>query len=237
MMRPLGLLSALSDYTALLPWLSQLAHSSDGRVRSRAAKLLYGLRPDIDQIKAQLQDPSPRVRANVLEGLWKSDSAEAAALFKAALADENHRVVGNALVGLYLQGDSSAIPKMIELSQSPDAAMRATMAWSFGYIKAERGIPPLQRLSLDSSPNVRKHAYAGLVTLQREVWQRAVREQFEALRDAKAAGLDPIELDELKYRHLLRVDVAFAKLRAAEETELEFAAKNPDQFDRLICTP
>jgi len=237
LMRPLALISALDDYTALLPWLGELAGVSDDRVRSRAAKLLYALRPDSNQIKAQLQDTSSRVRANVLEGLWKANLPAAIDLFKAALTDENPRVVGNALVGLYLQGDSSALPSIIELSQSPDAAMRAAMAWSLGYIKAERGIPPLQRLSMDASLNVRKHAHSGLVTLQREAWQRAVREQFEALRDAKTANLDPTELEELKCRYQLRSDVAFAKLRAAEESELQFAAQHPDQFERLISTP
>ena len=235
-MQALSLLTALADYTALLPWLGKLSHSSDGRVRSRAAKLLYAMQPDSGEIQKQMQDGSPRVRANVIEGLWKSSSPETSDFFQAALSDENHRVVGNALVGLYLRGDVSALDKIVELCESPDASFRAAMAWSLGSIKDERGIPPLQRLSADQSMTVRKHAIASLVVLQRQAWQRAVREQFESLREARLANIDPLELDQLKRRHALLVDVAFAKLRAAEENELDFAAAHADQFARHMCT-
>jgi HEAT repeat protein len=236
MMRPLSLLTALTDYTALLPWLGELSNSVDGRVRSRAVKLLCPLQPESREIEKQMHDGSPRVRANVIEGLWKSSSPETSNFFKAALSDENHRVVGNALVGLYLRGDASALDKMIELCDSSDASFRAAMAWSLGFIKDQRGLPALQRLSTDQSMNVRKHAISSLVLLRREAWQRAVREQFEALREARSTSIDLMQLDELKRRHTLLIDVAFTKLRAAEENEAKFAAAHAGQFVRLICT-
>jgi hypothetical protein len=236
MMRPLSLVPALADYTALLPWLGKLTKFSDSRVRSRAAKLLYALHHDSSEIKKQIQDNSARVRANVLESLWKSKSPETADLFKAALSDANHRVVGNALIGLYLQGDFSALDRLIELSTSADASFRAAVAWSLGFIGDGLGIPELKRLSLDQSLNVRKHAISSLVLLEREAWQRAVRQQFESLREGRAANIAPLALDELEHRHTLLIDVAFRKLQAAEEHELDFAAAHADQFARHMYT-
>jgi hypothetical protein len=228
MMRPLNLIEALVDYTALLPWLGKLSNLGDSRVRSRAAKLLYALQPDSSEIQRQMQDNSPRVRANVLEGLWKSKSLETTDFFKAALSDENHRVVGNALIGLYLQGDFSALDRLTDLSTSTNASFRAAVAWSLGFISDERGIPALNRLSMDQSLNVRKHAISSLVKLKREAWQRAVREQLESLRDARSASANPIQLADLERRHMLVIDLAFAQLRAAEENELDFGGEQED---------
>jgi hypothetical protein len=237
LMRPLSLIVALADYTALLPWLGKLSNLDDGRVRSRAAKLLYALQPDSGEIRRQMQDSSPRVRANVLEGVWKAKSPEATDFFKAALSDENHRVVGNALVGLYLQGDFSALDRLRELSTSTDASFRAATAWSLGFIGDELATPELERLSMDESLNVRKHAIASLVKVKRAAWQRAVREQFDFHREARSAA-NPMQLDDrIERHHSLVIDLAFAKLRAAEENELNFAAAHPDQFATLMCMP
>jgi len=236
MMRPLSLIAALADYRALVPWLGKLSNLSDGRVRSRAAKLLYALQPESGEIHRQMQDKSSRVRANVLEGLWKSKSLETAEIFKAALSDENHRVVGNALIGLYLQGDFSVLDRLSDLSTSIDPSFRAAVAWSLGFISDERGVPVLKRLSMDQSLNVRKHAISSLVTLRRDAWQRAVREQLESLRDARSASANAIQLEALERRHMLVIDVAFAQLRVAEENELNFAAAHADQFIGLMCT-
>jgi HEAT repeat protein len=166
LLRALNLIPTLADYTALLPWLRRLTQQSDERVKSRAAKLLCELRPNKSQIERQLQDENPRVRANVIEALWNSTIPEASAIFKAATADANHRIVGNALVGLHLLGDPSAVPKMIELCESPEVLFRSAMAWCLGFIREERGIPTLQSLSKDPSVIVRKRALRSLLAMQ-----------------------------------------------------------------------
>jgi HEAT repeat protein len=78
----------------------------------------------------------------------------------------NHRVIGNALVGLHLQGDPSALARLIELSDSSDPHFRVAMAWCFGFIRDESTIPLLYRLSQDSSVVVRKRALRSLLALQ-----------------------------------------------------------------------
>jgi HEAT repeat protein len=113
-----------------------------------------------------MQSDDPRVRAHAIEGLWYWRTAEATELFEAAASDVNHRVVGSALVGLYMQDDPCAFAKMIELSESAAPSMRAAMAWCLGFIKDERAIPSLYRLAKDASAMVRKRALRSLLALQ-----------------------------------------------------------------------
>ena len=56
----------------------------------------------------------------------------------------------------------------------------------------------------------------GKVIALQEAWQRAVREHASFVRDARAAKLSPQEIHKRGRIHLLRIDVAFSKLRAAE---------------------
>jgi HEAT repeat protein len=165
LLRALSMAPVTAD-SALLPWLKKLAQHIDDRVRSRAVKLLCEIRPNKAQVERQMLDENPRVRANAIEALWHTKTAEAKDLFKAALADSNHRVVGNALVGLYLQGSPDAFVKMGELCERPEVAVRRAMAWCLGFIQDQRAVPLLQTLSKDPSPVVRNRALRSLAALQ-----------------------------------------------------------------------
>jgi HEAT repeat protein len=165
LLRALRLAQKMGDYTALLPWLRRLTHHSDGRVKSRAVKLLCELRPNGQHIDHHMQGHDARVRANVIEALWDAKAPGAAEVFNAATSDPNHRVVANALVGLYRLGDPSALPRIIELSQSPNARLRSAMAWCLGFIGDQGGIPALRSLLNDPSMIVRKRAQRDLLAL------------------------------------------------------------------------
>jgi HEAT repeat protein len=164
-LRALSLAPTNGD-NALLPWLKKLSQHRDDRIRSHAVKLVCEIRPNKDQIEQQMLDENPRVRANAIEAIWNLKSVEATEIFKAALNDSNHRVVGNALVGLHLQGAPEAFEKMTELCQSPNMAVRRAMAWCLGYIRDERGVALLQNLSKDAVPAVRNRALRSLLALQ-----------------------------------------------------------------------
>lgn len=165
LLRALSLAPATSG-SALMPWLKKMLQQADDRVRSRAVKLLCEIRPNKSQIERQMLDENARVRANAIEGLWNLKTSEATEIFRAALDDGNHRVVGNALVGLHLQGAPDAFAKIAENCQSSQAAVRRAMAWCLGFIRDERGIALLQTLSRDAAPVVRSRALRSLLALQ-----------------------------------------------------------------------
>ena len=55
-----------------------------------------------------------------------------------------------------------------------------------------------------------------VINLQ-EAWQRAVQDHASFLRDARAKKLSPQEIHKRSRIHLLRIDVTFSKLKAAEQ--------------------
>ena len=165
-LRALNFIPALGDCSLLIPWLRKLCRHTDAHVKSRAVKVLCELRPNKTLVERQMTSDDPRVRANAIEALWYSRTSEATELFTAAASDANHRVAGNALIGLYLQGDPTALARMIELTKSPDPLYRAAMAWSFGFIRDKSTVPLLLELEEDPSGTVRKCAHKSLVELQ-----------------------------------------------------------------------
>jgi HEAT repeat protein len=164
-LRALSLLPALGDYSALLPLLRTLGRHPDHRVRSKAVKLLCQLRPNKSLIERQMLSTDTRVRANAIEALWHVQTAEAREILRSAVADSNHRVVANALVGLHLQHDGSAIETMIRLAAHSDALFRTAMAWAFGFILDPRARPTLEHLAQDPSGMVKKRALQSLLSL------------------------------------------------------------------------
>jgi hypothetical protein len=169
-LRGLRLVPALMDYSILIPWLRSLSEHPDARIRSRSAKLLCQLRPNKGLIRRHLESPDPRVRASVMEALWRPKAGamdqELLALLRSAVDDSNHRVVANALVGLYRLGESEALQKMITLCATRQHLFRAAMAWAMGEVDDARAVPALERLTLDPSFTVRKRANGSLLALK-----------------------------------------------------------------------
>ena len=52
-------------------------------------------------------------------------------------------------------------------------------------------------------------------TLQQD-WQRAVREHEQVARDARRRGLNAQEFQKVGRAYLLRVDIAYSRLKVAE---------------------
>jgi hypothetical protein len=168
-LRALHLAPALGDYSILIPWLRSLEKNSDSRVRARAAKLLCLLRPNHGNIQRHLQSTDGRVRASALEALWDAKNVlrdcDAFRFFRSALTDSHHRVVANALVGLYRLGELEAIQKMISLSSNKQPLFRAAMAWAMGAVEDSRAIPTLEALKADRCYAVRQRALHSLTML------------------------------------------------------------------------
>ena len=164
--RALALLPAMGDYGILIPWLRSLAQSSDNRVRARSTKLLCELRPNRSLIERQLQSTDPRVRAGAIEALWQAIIPDAEVLLRSVFTDTHHRVVANALVGLYRVGAADALPEMMKWSAHKDHLFRASMAWAMGFVKDARAVPTLQELTRDRSHMVRKRALASLLAIE-----------------------------------------------------------------------
>ena len=194
-LRALGLLPALVDYSGVISWLRALAQHSDVRVRSRSAKLLCDLRPSKGNIERQLQSRDARVRAGAVEALWhiKGDIAleDVRALLRTGANDPHHRVLANALVGLHRLGESDALSRMEVLCKHKDHLFRAAAAWAVGFVKDTAAIPAMEALLADNSLVVRKRA-SGTLYILKSLLPAAVEEKEPAAATAPEPLLEPV---------------------------------------------
>jgi HEAT repeat protein len=168
--RALTLAGSLGDPNVLIPWMRGLTRHPNERIRSKAVKGMCEIRTNKALIERQLQSDDARVRANAIEAVWHSNNPDAEGLFRSALSDPHHRVVANALVGLYYKNDSTALEKMIELTKHPSPDFRAAMAWALGHIGDAKARPALEELTTDPVLRIRVRATRTLAALpvQRE---------------------------------------------------------------------
>src|SRR3954447_13337073 len=152
--RAMGLLEALGRSHSIVPWLKDLTNHMDERIRSKAVKILCGLRPDKELLEKHLHSEDARVRANAVEAMWHVSGPEAISIFQRATCDSHHRVVANGLVGLHYRKDPSAVMKMIELTSHPSPMFRVAMVWALGTVCDVRAVPTLHKLTSDPDASV-----------------------------------------------------------------------------------
>jgi hypothetical protein len=156
--RMLDVIEKIGYYNEMLPWLYALSEMADERLRSKAVKVLCRAVPKKPLIDRLLSAEDYRVRANAVEALWFHQTPDASAIFRSALSDPNHRVVVNALVGLYHQGDPIAMERLIGVSTHSSQLFRSAALWSFLNLKDERAVDAVKSLVKDPSNTVREKA-------------------------------------------------------------------------------
>lgn len=139
--RLLEVLVESSRSSRLLPLLTQMLRHPDRFVQSKAALLIGRLTQNAQWVRERLEDPDPRVQANVIEGLWGEQDEEAKQVFRDAQFNQHSRVRGNAAVGLYLAGDPESLAQILTMAKSSDANERATGLWAIGYTADPRFLP------------------------------------------------------------------------------------------------
>jgi HEAT repeat protein len=155
----LEILDFISPGDRLVPAFLKLVKHPNPKIRARAA-LFIGSRS---------QEYDDRVRANVIESLYGTNSEFVRQIFRGNASDANNRVAGNAILGLYLLGDASAIRLIRGLAHHPDARFRNTGAWVMGRTKDAQFEPPLLELMNDSDELVRAQAFKGYREVRKAV--------------------------------------------------------------------
>ncbi|MDQ2777881.1 MAG: HEAT repeat domain-containing protein [Acidobacteriota bacterium] len=155
----------MADYGVLFSWLRSLINHENENVRSKAVKLMCKVSPSKLAVARQLESDESRVRANAVEALWFSQDPDRTDVFRKALLDRAQRVVVNAIVGLYYQGQEDAMAKLMELSEHASEAFRIATIWAFGFLQDTRSIPALELLQQDESEAVREKARMALAGL------------------------------------------------------------------------
>lgn len=173
--RAIEIIAATGDPEQLEAGLCLLLDHVNPRIRSKVALLIAQARPDAQWVGQRIvMEPDARLRANLIEGLWHSESEEALDVLWDTVGDANHRVVANALLGLAYLGESEA-PKLIRrMTVHPQPCFRASGAWAMGESGNADFVADLELLQQDSDPAVRRMATRSMVRL-RDVLARSAQ--------------------------------------------------------------
>ena len=164
--RLMDILCEIADAGHIMPSLMRMMRHPNTYLRSKAVKMIGRGSLSAKWVMGRLSESDPRVRANAIESLWGVDTPEARTLLTFATNDGNNRVAGNAMLGLYYLGDSSALLEVIKLAAHDSAAFRASAAWVMGESGDPRFIEPLRRLLSEPDAVVRKKAFGALAQIK-----------------------------------------------------------------------
>ena len=164
-LRLLEILPAISNPVRVV-LISPLLHHPDTKVQSRASLLVGKVNQDWRWVQQRLRDPDARVRANAVEALWGMSTNEARSVFRQSLEDPNNRVVGNALLGLHILGDSIAFEKITAMASHADEEFRNTAVWVMQKSGDPAFIPVLSTLTRECEPALRSKAVRALTGLK-----------------------------------------------------------------------
>jgi hypothetical protein len=165
--RALEIFAAISDGARLERKLAVLLEHPNPRIRSKAGLLLSRKKRDPEWAgQHTAMEADPRLRANIIEGLWGVDTEEARALLWDAVSDANSRVVANAVLGLHRLGERSVMTLLRRLGSHPSSDFRAAGAWAVGEAGDPMFLDILGPLVRDPSGQVRRNALRAMARIQ-----------------------------------------------------------------------
>jgi hypothetical protein len=176
--RLMDILCEIADAGHIMPSLMRMMRHPNSHLRSRAVKLIGRGSLSAKWVMGRLSEPDPRVRANAVESLWGVDTPEARTLLSFAANDHDNRVAGNALLGLYYLGDTSALADVMKLAGVESALSRSSAAWVMGEAGDPRFTESLRRMISDPEAVVRKRAFAALARIKTANAQAPVGEPW-----------------------------------------------------------
>src|SRR5581483_3626052 len=168
-LRFLQLFYANSNSVRLLSVAGRLLQHPSAKIRSKAAVMIGKLSRQYEWIEQTRHEKDDRVRANALEALWEPGiPPRLRKLLWNSVNDPSNRVAGNALLGLYRQGDAGCIPLIGAMTKHADERFRATAAWVIGETGDERFRDYVMPLLTSTSLLVRQNAEDALAKLNKQ---------------------------------------------------------------------
>jgi hypothetical protein len=135
LLRGLSLLTGIGEPNRLLTMQIQFMRSGDPFIRSKGAALIGKVLENRSWFDRVMEDADPRIRANAVEALWRSQWPASQELFERGLKDPHHRVVANAIIGLYLCGrDEQARQHLEKMAADPRPEFQAAAAFASRYM-------------------------------------------------------------------------------------------------------
>jgi len=147
--RLLGVLDELSQGLRLVTTLSRLSRALQPELQSKTALAMGRRVRTPSSVARQLCSTDARVRANSIEALWGASTQDAKEVFLTGLNDPNNRVVGNAVIGLWLIRHPEATLRLVSMLGDSRPPFRQTAAWAM----AKTGDPSFRQQLVEALGN------------------------------------------------------------------------------------
>jgi hypothetical protein len=181
--RILDILNEISVGPRLVLLLNHLTGYPDPLVSEKAVVLTGRRLCNASWQQRHLASDHEGVRAGAVEAMWGRNTPAARTAMWGLLRDESHRVVGNALFGLHLLGETGVRELVTRMLDDVRPPFRSTAARLMGQIGDEQYTEPLRRATTDSDSNVRLEAKRALAAIRRPI----LRQQDLAAQTAPPA--------------------------------------------------
>jgi HEAT repeats len=130
LMRMLKVIEAISDCQRLVLPLMKLAKTPQRHLRSKAVKLMARASRNAGWADSILNDPDPRVRSNLIEGVTEQFGEKARPILRKAARDPHHRVSITALLALTRIGDQESREILEKMAIESDDPHRRAAEWA-----------------------------------------------------------------------------------------------------------
>ena len=171
--RGLEVLGGMLDEIRLVPFMRPFLRSKDSQIASKSVLILGRQSRSLAWMTSIHAESDDRIRANLVESLWSRREPEVEQVLQGALRDPHHRVVANAVYGLYLMDSNAWVAGLDRLLQNHDPIARRSAIWVIKSTGASEAGARLKPLIRDADPSVRRAAFAALVSLREGAERRA----------------------------------------------------------------
>jgi HEAT repeat protein len=193
-----------SEENRLVTLLRPFLRSGDPVIASKCVLILGRRSRSVALFRRIMEENDYRIRANLIEALWRRDEPEVRQLLLKALEDPHQRVIANAAFGLFLLDVPAWTAGLEKLLNSRHPVFRASGIWLLRTAAPADALERVGKFIRDPDPRVKRAAFDALVKLRRSeslAWLGGVmgEEDYRIRADLVEAlwGRDQPEIREL----------------------------------------
>jgi HEAT repeat protein len=167
-----------TDQSRLITLLRPFLRSKDRRIASKCVLVLGRMSSSMVWLRGVMAETDERIRASLIESLWKREEPEVELVLRDALNDKHPRVAANAVYGLYLLGVDAWEKGLERLLNRDDAGFRISGIWVLKSTAVPNAPARLKLLIRATDAEVRRAAFDALIHLRNQ-------------SSRKSSGLEP----------------------------------------------
>ena len=164
--RGLDVLGGMLEENRLVTLLRPFLRSSNPQIASKCVLVIGRQSRSMAWLNSVMSENDERIRANLIESLWKRKEPEVELVLRNALADPHPRVAANAVYGLYLLGIDAWEEGLEKLIAHDDRSFRKSGIWMLKSSGVPDAPARLKLLIRDADAEVRSAAFNALIQLR-----------------------------------------------------------------------